>query len=274
MPPGTVISGKTLSPVPKQALLDQCLKARVIYLGETHTQKAHHDGQLEIIQFLAQKMPGLTVGMEMFDQTYQPVLDLWTRGQLTEAAFLEKTHWYANWRFDFKLYREILTFIKDNQIPVYGLNLPFHIPAKVAVGGLDSLLPPDAGFVPDKVDLTIAAHKAYVKSIFNRHPPMAGRDNFAYFHQAQCLWEDAMAASVADHLGSGPMVVLVGKGHIIQKFGIPDRAFARTTAPFVTVIFALQGEKAHKNDADFIWITEKTVRPRPFGKMKMKKKMP
>ena len=37
-------------------------------------------------------------------------------------------------------------------------------------------------------------------------------------------------------VGEGSMVVLVGNGHIKEKFGVPDRAFALTQAPFRTIM--------------------------------------
>ena len=51
------------------------------------------------------------------------------------------------------------------------------------------------------------------------------------------------------------MVVLVGNGHIIRKFGIPDRAFDRTGACFRTLLLAPAGSKAKLSFADYIWVT-------------------
>ena len=77
--------------------------------------------------------------MEMFDHTYQDVLDMWSAGELDQKDFLKKSHWYANWRFDFSLYREILEFIKENHIRLVALNIPSHIPPKIREGGIDNL---------------------------------------------------------------------------------------------------------------------------------------
>jgi hypothetical protein len=40
----------------------------------------------------------------------------------------------------------------------------------------------------------------------------------------------------------------------VQKFGIPDRAFRRKNAPFLTVLLTSPGEETTTQDADFIWI--------------------
>jgi hypothetical protein len=65
-----------------------------------------------------------------------------------------------------------------------------------------------------------------------------------------------MAESVARSLGSGRMVVLAGNGHIQFKYGIPDRAFERTGAPFRTVFLASPGETPAAGVADYIWTVD------------------
>jgi uncharacterized iron-regulated protein len=227
---------------------------QVAYVGERHTHPAHHKAQLAVLEGLHTINPDLTVAMEMFDVTYQPVLDRWSAGELTEAELLRRTHWYANWKYDFDLYREILLFIRKHRIRLVGINIPFHIPAKISVGGLDSLRPPDAAYLPETLDLDHPDHRAYVERIYRRHHPMLkGRDNFESFYAAQAVWEDAMAEAIAHHLDRGRILVLVGNGHIVRKFGIPDRAFSRTGAPFRTVLPVSPEDPPDPNDGDYLW---------------------
>ena len=105
----------TLSALSQERLIADLADAQVVYVGESHTNSHHHAIQLALIKGLVETNPQLTIGMEMFDHTYQPVLDQWTAGELDQADFIKKTHWYANWRFDFALYRDILNFIKENR---------------------------------------------------------------------------------------------------------------------------------------------------------------
>ena len=114
-------------------------EARFVYIGEIHTAKSHHDIQLKIIKELYSYNPNIAVGMEMFDRTYQQILNEWTEGSLDRKTFINKTHWYANWKYDFDLYIDILEFLKANKIRIVGLNMPFHIPPKIATGGIESL---------------------------------------------------------------------------------------------------------------------------------------
>ena len=93
---------------------------------------------------------------------------------------------------------------------------------------------------------------------------MKGRDDFENFYAAQCAWEDGMARAVADNLDHSTMVVLVGNGHIVRKFGIPNRAFKRNQAPFLTVYLASPRMPASLTDGDFIWITPSAGGPLPM----------
>ena len=249
----SLLSGKTGTPVSYAEMLMGLEDAQVIYIGENHTDPVHHRIQLQVIQDLTARHE-TAVGMEMIDHSYQPVLDKWSQGDLSEQDFLEKIHWYANWRYDFDLYRSIFETVREKHLPLIGLNLPFHIPPKIAVGGLDNLLPEDAGHLPQTLTLTDSDHRAYVENIFNIHK-IKGRENFEFFYAAQCAWEDTMAEAIARHLTQGKLIVLVGNGHIVKKFGIPNRAFSRTQAPFKTLYLAPVGSTVELSYGDYIWIT-------------------
>lgn len=267
----TILKTDTVSVISRQQLISDLTDARVVYVGESHTNPFHHAIQLEIIQALVQTTPDLNIGMEMFDHTYQPVLDQWTAGKLDQTSFIEQTHWYANWRFDFDLYRDILEYAKEKALRIIALNVPSHIPAKISTGGIASLSEEDRRHLPAAIDTDNPDHRAYVEEIFRMHA-IPGRENFEYFYQAQCTWEDAMAEAVAANLGSGKMVVLAGNGHIIRKFGIPDRAYARTQAPFKTVYLAAVGGEAELSWADYLWVTPQARMPhgRMMGSVKQK----
>lgn len=256
----TILKTATASVVSREQLITDLADDDVVYVGESHTNPAHHATQLEIIKALAQTTDHLAIGMEMVDHTYQPVLDQWTAGELDQTAFIEKTHWYANWRFDFGLYRDILVFAKEKGLRVIALNVPFYIPSRIRVGGLASLSEADRMHLPDIIDTTDADHRAYLKEIFDLHA-FSGSDTFDFFYEAQCTWEDAMAEAVAKNLGSGKMVVLAGNGHIIRKFGIPGRAFARSDAPFKTIYLAPVGSEAELSWADYLWVSPETRMP-------------
>ena len=251
---GTIISSEINNPVTFDALMEDLKTVRIVYVGEQHTNPDHHAVQLKILEDLFQREPTLVLGMEMFDRTYQPILDQWSAGELTNQQFIEKVHWYANWKYDFELYVDILNFVKDHHIPIIAINVPPDIPAKIAVGGIENLRSWEKEFLPKISHTSNPDHRSYIQTIFNFHN-LRGRENFEYFYAAQCVWEDSMAQAIADHLGEKPIIVFAGNGHITQKFGIPDRAYALTGASFKTIMPISVGSEAKLHEADYIWVT-------------------
>jgi len=252
----TIINTKTGKPISFEELLAQLGASRIIYVGEKHTDTSHHEIQLKIVKAIFESHPSMAVGMEMFDHSYQPILDQWSDGQLDQKSFLEKTHWSYNWNFDFDLYSDILNFVKENQIRLVGLNIPPHIQRKIARGGIESIFGDDKKHLPEKIDLSNNAHRAYVEKVYRRHHHMGGLDNFEYFYMAQCVWEDAMAQAIAENLNGDVVVVLAGNGHIQYKYGIPDRAYRRAEVAFKTIYPANAGSEVDLGVADYIWVTK------------------
>jgi uncharacterized iron-regulated protein len=268
---GEIVSGRAGQAVSLDEMMADLETVQVVYVGERHTDPLHHRIQLEILRRLARVHPGLSVGMEMFDHTYQPVLDRWSRGELDWQKFLEQTHWYANWRYRASLYEGILKFVKQQHLPLIGLNIPFSIPPKISIGGIDSLNAYEKKQLPASIDLTNSAHRKYVKKVFEGHH-IPGRNSFENFYEAQCAWEDGMADAIAKHLGTRPMVVLLGDGHIIYKFGVPERAFKRTGATYRTVYLAPAGSSAELAYGDYIWVTSDATADKTLGTEKEDKK--
>ena len=252
--PESIIETKSGKRISFDELMGELETAAVIYVGEQHTSKRHHEIQLKIMARLSAAHPDLGVGMEMFAHTYQPILTQWSSQELTEQVFLEKTHWYANWKFDFALYKDLLEFIKQRRVPLVGLNVPFHIPPKIAVGGIANLLPAEKVHIPETIDTTSEAHREYVAAIFKKHH-QPGLTNFDYFYEAQCVWEDAMAETIAQNTNNHPMLVFAGSGHLRHKYGIPLRAYKQKPLEYRTVIPIPVGQTVAASISDYIWVT-------------------
>lgn len=75
--------------------VDALKSARLVLVGEHHTDQNHHEAQVQVIRTLdAQSVP-LSIGLEMFRKDSQAALDRWVAGELDEAAF-EKIY-LDNW---------------------------------------------------------------------------------------------------------------------------------------------------------------------------------
>jgi uncharacterized iron-regulated protein len=254
---GTIISASSGEPVSFEDLIKDLDSYRITYVGEKHTNIAHHKIQLQIIQAVYRNNPDMAVGMEMFDHTYQDVLDRWSQGELSQKDFIRKSHWYVNWRYDFSLYGDILEFIKEHNIRLVGLNIPNHIPPKIREGGIENLSDEDKAHLPQQIDTAKSAHRDYLSKVFEGHKHHFKHEvEFEDFYAAQSVWEDAMAETIAQSLNDAVMVVLAGNGHIQFKYGIPDRAYKQTGASFRTIYLAPAGSQVKRDIADYIWVTQ------------------
>jgi uncharacterized iron-regulated protein len=255
---GVIISSIKKDIVSFEEMMADLSGVEIVYLGEIHTNRDHHTIQLKIIKALMKNHKDLQVGMEMFDVTYQAVLDKWSAGDLDETAFLEKTHWYAEWNFDYSLYRDLMEFFKEKKIKIRALNIPSYIPPRIAVGGIGNLSENDKKLLPEAIDTGINDHREYLEKIFEHHH-IRGQRKFEYFYAAQCVWEEVMADNTANSAKNGMMVILAGNGHIVRKYGIPDRTFKRNGKPFRTVLPTPVGSRAEFAYADYIWVTPDPV---------------
>jgi len=99
-----------------EAMCDELAGADVVYLGEYHTLKAHHDMQLQIIRQLHARGRLDGIGMEMFQRPYQEHLDDYIAHRIDEATMLERTEWKKRWGYDFALYKPILDYAYEHPI--------------------------------------------------------------------------------------------------------------------------------------------------------------
>ena len=211
--------------------LEMMTGASVVYLGETHNDAADHAAQLEIVQALDARNE-VAIALEMFQRPFQPVLDEYVAGEITEEELIARSEYETRWGFDWEFYAPILRYAKDNQIPLVALNTPTEITRQVASEGLESLDGQDFQYVPavDEIDLSDEDYRASLQSIFSAHGGHGSSDGFENFFAAQVLWDETMAEGVARQLEAEPdrqVVVIAGEGHVGYGYGIPNRVARR-----------------------------------------------
>lgn len=222
--------------VSRQAFYDSLNFYPLIYVGEVHDNPASHRLELDILREIQNRNPGgVSLGMEMFNIEQQPALDRWVAGELDIKTFLRESRWYENWGGDFELYREILEYCRDNQVPVIGLNTTKSLGRKISMTPLAKLDEATRAQLPE-MDMNDPYQSAMVKQIFGAHG--AGATMLESFSRRQTLWDETMAQSVADYLGDKSdhrMVVMAGGWHVNYGFGIPRRVHRRLPLPYVLV---------------------------------------
>ncbi|SHI81968.1 Uncharacterized iron-regulated protein [Malonomonas rubra DSM 5091] len=223
--------------VDQQALYDNAERVQVVYVGETHDNPASHRLQLDILRHMAKTNPGkVSLGMEMFTPEQQPILDRWSAGELEEKEFLKQVKWFKNWRMNFALYRDLLTFCKEEGIPVLALNANKKLQHKVGRVPFEELSEDEKALLPE-MDMNDPYQRAMAEAVFSDHN--MGQNMLDGFVRVQTLWDETMAQNVAAYLRSvdkdHQIVVVAGGNHVRFGYGIPRRVFRRVPASYLLV---------------------------------------
>ena len=117
--------------------------------------------ELDVIKTLYQKNGKIAIGMEMFQRPFQKILDEYIAGTIDERTMLNSTEYFKRWGFDYNFYRSILTFARQERIPVIALNVRREITDKVLGGGIDSLSEGEKKEIPSQMDFSDQNYKAY-----------------------------------------------------------------------------------------------------------------
>ena len=105
---------------PLDSISSNLKTARVILVGESHTNYAHHLNQLAVIKSAYKNWgKNTSIGLEMVQadsqQQYQKALDDYVAGKISEREMLRGVQWYDRWKYDFRLYRPIFTFARQHR---------------------------------------------------------------------------------------------------------------------------------------------------------------
>jgi len=204
-------------------MLEDLQKADFIFIGESHDKVEHHRLQLQVIKGLHAAGIPLAVGFEMFRAASQPVLNRWSTGQMDTEDFIR--FYYDDWGLPWPMYSDILLYLRQENIPLVGLNIPRSISRKVAKLGSSSLTGEELAQLPPGLSCDVSpAYRQYIRDVFSGH---AGKEEQAFqnFCEAQVLWDKAMAWHLVQYRGKNPgisTVVLSGMVHALKR-GIPFR---------------------------------------------------
>ena len=222
--------------IDRRALYSNLSYYPLVYVGEVHDNPASHRLQLDILRSMQASHSGqVALGMEMFNQEQQAALDRWVMGELSEKDFLRESRWYENWGSDFELYRELMEYCRDQNIPVIGLNATRALGRKVSMTPLAQLDEETRKGLPE-MDMDDPYQRAMIEKIFGAHG--AGAKMLASFARQQTLWDETMAETVAEYMQAYPerrMLVIAGGWHINYGFGIPRRVHHRLPLPYALV---------------------------------------
>jgi uncharacterized iron-regulated protein len=227
---------------------------RIILVGEHHSNQNHHAAQVRVIQTLEASGVQVAIGLEMFRSDSQQALDRWAAGNIDEKDF--KQIFYDNWGYSWESYRVIFDYARKKKIPLIGLNVSRDITRQVSRQGFASLNQEQKGKLSNIACRVDKEYMDYIKKAFGGHGH--GKLNFAYFCEAQLVWDTVMAINALDYLNNNPnalIVLLTGTGHA-QKNAIPRQIRQRSEVAHAVILPEVKGvidpETVDQSDADYI----------------------
>ncbi len=210
-----------------KSLAQRLAGARVLFIGEEHTNGEFHRAQLRVIETLHAVGRKVIVGLEMFPYTTVQPLSDWSAGKLTETAFLEQSRWYETWSHHWGHYRDIFNFARDQRLRMVGVNAPRDVVRTVRAKGLESLDAESRKHMPPSIDTSSAEHRQLVRSYFETDDPLHSKmppEQIEGLYLAQVTWDSAMGWNAGQALSTPVdpreiVVVLIGSGHVAYGLG-------------------------------------------------------
>jgi len=230
--------------------------AQMIFVGELHNNKSHHEAQLDIVRSLNHGEKPVLVALEMFRNDRQKELDRWIEGDISEPEF--KKVYLGFWRFPWTLYSDIFLYGRKHAIPMVGLNVSPDITRQVAKEGFRSLTPAQRGELPNVGCVVSPKYEAFIRRAYSFHQNEGAA--FTHFCEAQLVWDTAMAWNLVDVVDKYPghiIVVLAGNGHA-WKYGIPRQVVKERKVFYRVVLPDIPGHLNPENvsigEADYLWL--------------------
>lgn len=220
-----IFDGRSLQPITLDQALSKVAPGSVVIVGENHGFKTHQNQQVEVMSALRRHGLKVSVGMEFFTFTDQPIVDEYRQGRLAEVDFLAQIKWGLP-KFDF--YRDQVNFPNLSEgSRTWALNAPRALTSKVAKSGMASLDSEEQALLPPRFQLGRDSYRQRFLALMPHLPsPEAGERYFA----AQSVWDDTMAWRAVEFLARYPeqvLVIVVGEFHVQYGGGLPDRIKAR-----------------------------------------------
>jgi hypothetical protein len=202
--------------------------------------------------------------VEWFQFPFQGHLDDYLAGRITEAEMLDRTGYFERWRYDYRLYRPIIEFARNNKLPVVALNAPREVTQKISAVGITALPEDLKAQLPRDYDRSDQGYAERIRRQFEQHP--GDYQTFEHFLDVMLTWDETMADQAARYLNAHPqrkMVVFAGAGHVAYGSGIPKRLERRIGERGATLLVGLDAV-TDQAAADFVVVSRPQELP-PAG---------
>ncbi|CAN8069221.1 unnamed protein product [Agarophyton chilense] len=222
----------------------------------------------------------LAVGLEMVQTAFQPALDAFIAGRLSELDLYLRTQWESRWVWPYELYLPVLRACRRLSIPLVALAIDSDALTNLRAAAAAAAAPPAAP-VSDASALQMRTHvadpavfaammresafKTYVNECIT--PSYAAHyklgllseaTNFNTYFTTRMFRDEAMATAAVRYLVANPsttLVCLLGADHVKFEYGVAGRvrrqlAARRPSAPLLTTVMLNPGPPDAYNPSD------------------------
>lgn len=193
--------------------------ADVLFFGEEHNDSAAHHLEDKIFRALhAQYGEKVVLSMEMFETDGQLVLNEYLANTIDEARFSRDIRLWNN----YKDYRPMIEYAKQNKIPVIAANPPrryVNLVTRRGMRSLDSLSKDAKKYLPPLPYDTLSGRYREKFMDIMKGSPGSSSQNIYY---SQSLWDAGMAYSIYSFLKKNKRKKVfhcVGGFHTEEKLG-------------------------------------------------------
>lgn len=241
--------------------------ADVLFFGEEHNDSAGHYLENKIFRALHAAYSGnVALSLEMFETDNQTPLNEYLAGQIDESRLAKDARLWSN----YKDYRPMVDYAKQNHVPVIAANPPRRYVSMVSKRGmasLDSLSKEAKAFLPPlPYDTLPGRYREKFMDIMKGSP---GGDNPRVYY-SQCLWDAGMSYSIYRFTkqNKGKKVFhCVGGFHCAEKLGTAAQLKLRNKklrilniASFSDESFANPDWSKFENLGDYVILTNPALK--------------
>lgn len=249
-------SSPRLSPrvqqTPPDNIVEKLRGKRAVFLGEHHNSGPDHQLQAALIRKLRPTRSSMAVGLEAVQQRFQPFLDAYVGGEISEQELETAVEWKKRWFWPFEQYLPVFRACREltasgRPTPLLALNVDSEDLSKVEAGGLPALdqavlsryVPDREGFAAFSATRAFREYVGYVvRPSYDMHAQMGILRNtitgqqlaedmtFRNFYSGRILWDEAMSSRSAKWLNENPdglLIGLIGSDHVKFGCGVPAR---------------------------------------------------
>jgi len=243
-----------------EATMTHLASADAICIGERHDDPGDHYAELRAVQAMLERRRvrgfELGIGLEMVREPYQPLLQGYIEGGVSDARLEENLAFRSEWGFDFAYYQPVLREALVRFGSLLALGVPRDVTREVAEKGLAGINPNQRRALPE-LDLDVPGHRELFDSMMTLHPGVsqpgvsgpspAQTDILDRYYEAQVVWDESMADRAAQWLTQRypgrKLVILAGAAHC-HPTAIPTRIRRRGAFTVVSVLPRAQDEGA------------------------------